>query len=1150
MEDQEQALRNYVGRQRTQRSQQQQGASSNLIIPVVVYVVHNNGPENISDLRVNSQIRALNNAFTGSGIQFCLATQQGGTTFTTPGIIRIQDPFLTNHFTSQESQLKALLPSLPGDRYLRIWVVKDIDNNSGVVGYARFPGTVPVALEGIVMRYDVFGNKQDPTCNCPNLLTNNAEGKVLAHEVGHYLNLYHTFQGGCSGNSSTNCNLTGDYLCDTPQISTADTGCPTLGTVPSCNTGTPALTNNEMDYTNDVCRNSFTTDQQTRMVATLNMIRPLLVSAQNLVYTGVQCAGGLNPAFSADNYNSCTNQGVTFTALNNAGATHAWDFGDGTTGSSSSPATHNYTTAGTYTVTLTVTLGVNSVSSTQQVFVTACAPINSSQGNWYFGSKAGLNFSSGSPVADLNSSMSAVEGCMTQSNAAGSLLFYSDSINVYDKNHTLMNPTTPLMGDKSYTQSSISVPDPGNQSRYYLFTLGASQLNGTPLWYTIVDFSSSPNGIPTNVNTQVSATSVMYLGEQITAVPNCNNTGHWIIVHQRGPDRFVVFSLTSAGISGPVLSNALPGINGSLKASPDGTMLAQSTIYSSGNWLPSAAVYNFDRATGTITLRAQLTHGNYGCSFSPDSKLLYMSEYPPGFNTGLSPVYQYDLFAQNIDLTGVLVASIPSGFGLSMQLGPDKRIYISSENNFLSVINYPNQRNTMTNPNACGYNYNGPSLQGRQSRIGLPNMIDALPPAQIPPDFSYVISSCSTVTFSAPACATSYAWNFGDSATSNSQNPTHIYSANGTYTVQLTLNGNTTVTHTVSIGIPAKATTIFGPSGVCPGIGAPTFYNYSANAQPALTYNWTVTGGMISGVSNSSNVDVDWSTLPGMVQLTVSDPATGCTATKTLTVNQFCQCVIPPAGMVDWWTFDETSGTTAQDLTGSFNNVGTHFNGPTPVAGVVDGALSFDGVNDYVEIANHPEINFLGGCVLDVAEPMTIDMWVKTNLPQILQGANSGLLTLLDKRTSPNQPNGYSIFLFNGRLGFQVNGTNYVAPAAGANYINIADNQWHFVAVSLRMCRGGGGFLYVDGQTVLSLPPGLGFLNTAKLYLGRRDPAFGQNFFKGAMDELEIFKASLSGADLAVIFQAGTRGKCKVNCAGNPSPCRSIPGRLRPPIRR
>jgi PKD repeat protein len=1152
MDDQEILIRNYLERRRNQRSQQ--STTSNLIIPVVVYVVHNNGPENILDPQIKSQIAALNNAFTGSGVQFCLATQQNGVTLpgSTPGIIRIQNALLTNHLTSQESSLKAL-STLPGDRYLRIWVVKDIDNNSGVAGYARFPGTVPLALEGIVIRYDVFGNVLDPNCGCPNLLTSNNQGKVLAHEVGHYLNLYHTFEGGCSGIFSSNCATDGDLVCDTPQIAVADTGCPTLGTVPSCVSGTTALTDNEMDYTNDVCRTSFTAGQQSRILAALNTLRPLLVSAQNLVYTGVQCTGGLNPAFSADNYNPCANQNVTFTALNNSGVTYAWDFGDTNSGSGN-PATHSYSAAGTYTVTLTLTGGGNSVSSTQQVFVVACAPINSSQGNWYFGNQAGLNFSTGAPIANLNSSMSTNEGVVTQSDATGSLLFYSDSVNVYDKNHSLMNPTNPLNGNQSNTQSSISVPDPANQNRYYLFTLGPSDGSATQLWYTIVDFTSSSTGTLINVNTRVSSIGIS-LTEQITAVPKCNNSGHWIIVHRYNPSQFLVYALTSAGITGPSTSNAQPAIYGAIKASPDGTMLAQSTLTNNGGpFFASAALYDLDRSTGAIALRSQLPNGSYGCSFSPDSKLLYTSEYPPGFSSGLSPVYQYDLTVQNISTTAVLVASVPSGFGLGMQLGPDKRIYISSVSTFLPVINYPNMRDTALNPNACGYNFYGPSLQGQQTRYDLPNMIDALPPTQVPPDFSKFISSCSTVNFSAPACATSYAWNFGDSTTSTAQNPTHTYSSNGTKTVTLTLNGSTMVTHAVTIGLPISSANIFGPFQVCLASGSPPFYNYSANVQSGLTYNWTVTGGTISGISSGVNVDVVWNTLPGTVQLTVTDPATGCSTTKTLTVTQNCnpgQCVVPPAGMVDWWTFDETSGTTAQDLMGVFNNVGTHFNGPTPVAGIVDGALSFDGVNDYVEVPDHPELNF-GTCILDVAEPMTIDLWVKTNLPATQQGSNSGLMTILDKRVNPNQPSGYSLFIYQGRLGFQMNGVNYVAPNTGPNYINIADNQWHFIAVSLPMCRGfGSAFLYVDGQTVLGVPHGPGFLNTARLNIGRRDPAFvPPNYFKGVLDELEIFKRALSGNDLHTIFAAGSRGKCKIDCSGNPSPCRTLPGRSTPRIRR
>jgi len=81
----------------------------------------------------------------------------------------------------------------------------------------------------------------------------------------------------------------------------------------------------------------------------------------------------------------------------------------------------------------------------------------------------------------------------------------------------------------------------------------------------------------------------------------------------------------------------------------------------------------------------------------------------------------------------------------------------------------------------------------------------------------------------------------------------------------------------------------------------------------------------------------------------------------------------------------------------------------------------------------------------------------------------------------------------------------------------------------------------------LGLPRGPGFLNAAKLNIGRRDPAFvPPNYFKGVLDELEIFKSALSGNDLHAIFAAGSRGKCKIDCSGNPSPCRMLPGRSTP----
>src|SRR5262245_4943443 len=61
-------------------------------------------------------------------------------------------------------------------------------------------------------------------------------------------------------------------------------------------------------------------------------------------------------------------------------------------------------------------------------------------------------------------------------------------------------------------------------------------------------------------------------------------------------------------------------------------------------------------------------------------------------------------------------------------------------------------------------------------------------------------------------------------------------------------------------------------------------------------------------------------------------------------------CIQPPSGIIAWWPFDETSGTTAQDIVGV--NPGVHVNGPVSTTGQVDGSLRFDGVDDYVGVGD------------------------------------------------------------------------------------------------------------------------------------------------------------------------------------------------------
>ena len=109
------------------------------------------------------------------------------------------------------------------------------------------------------------------------------------------------------------------------------------------------------------------------------------------------------------------------------------------------------------------------------------------QGNiWYFGENAGLDFNSGSPVVLTDGALSTTEGCATISDAEGKLLFYTDGISIWNKNHQVMSNGSGLYGDPSSTQSGVIIPAPGKDNMYYVFTISAGG-EGEGFCYSIVD---------------------------------------------------------------------------------------------------------------------------------------------------------------------------------------------------------------------------------------------------------------------------------------------------------------------------------------------------------------------------------------------------------------------------------------------------------------------------------------------------------------------------------------------------------------------------------------------------------------------------------------------------------------------------------------
>src|SRR6187399_1695349 len=158
------------------------------------------------------------------------------------------------------------------------------------------------------------------------------------------------------------------------------------------------------------------------------------------------------------------------------------------------------------------------------------ANICSGQGeanHWYFGDHAGLDFSSGSPVVDLNSAMYTDEGCASISDASGLLQFYTDGISVYNRNHVLMTNGNNLNGSSTASQSAMIAKQPGSVSTYYIFTTdGVGGPKG--LCYSIVDMALQ-GGLGEVVTKNVQL--VTPVCEQLTATFHANGNDIWVVAH-------------------------------------------------------------------------------------------------------------------------------------------------------------------------------------------------------------------------------------------------------------------------------------------------------------------------------------------------------------------------------------------------------------------------------------------------------------------------------------------------------------------------------------------------------------------------------------------------------------------------------------------
>lgn len=202
----------------------------------------------VPDSQLSNQISVLNTAYAGSGITWALA----GTTRT----------INSNWFnsvgpdSSLQTQMKSAL-RVGGRADLNVYTVGfNSGSGAGLLGYSTFPwdfSSNPTD-DGVVILYSSLPGGTAAPYDL---------GETLTHEAGHWVGLFHTFEGGCAA--------PGDEVSDTPAESSPAFGCPS-GRDTCSGTGTDPI-HNYMDYSDDACMNNFTPGQITRFKSTMATYR-------------------------------------------------------------------------------------------------------------------------------------------------------------------------------------------------------------------------------------------------------------------------------------------------------------------------------------------------------------------------------------------------------------------------------------------------------------------------------------------------------------------------------------------------------------------------------------------------------------------------------------------------------------------------------------------------------------------------------------------------------------------------------------------------------------------------------------------------------------------------------------------------------------
>lgn len=372
--------------------------------------------------------------------------------------------------------------------------------------------------------------------------------------------------------------------------------------------------------------------------------------------------------------------------------------------------------------------------------------------NWCFGDSAGIDFNNVSAPQIFGSGMNARGSCATVSDSSGSLLFYASTPYpslwlsgvirpgaIINKQHQLMPNGDTIVG-RSWYHELVIVPKPGNDSIYYVFSVGVTSIYG--LYYSVVDMKAN-GGLGAVIQKNV----MVMPDEQadcISAVKHGNGRDWWVVGRRLQHSQLIwnneyyVVLITQSGVSAPAFQT-IGSLNktgfGRISFSPSGDTL----LFTNAGQV--IEYFQFDRCTGVlsnpVTIRPIATtysEWTWSNEFSSDGRFIYTST-----SKDTTQLFQYDLQSPNplATRTTLYQSNFPRYAGGDVKRGPDGKIYFSIAyvntgvsypypdtvyNNYnmnLSVINAPDSLGA-----ACNFQPYSFYLGGKRTYYGLPNNPD------------------------------------------------------------------------------------------------------------------------------------------------------------------------------------------------------------------------------------------------------------------------------------------------------------------------------------------------------------------------------------------------------------------------------------------